>query len=64
MTALCQSLADNGGVRVWRRPGPLIERADIDAILSAMFDIRVELTKIRKALKEEDDGEEEEEDPS
>jgi len=29
-----------------------------------MFDIRVELTKIRKALKEEDDGEEEEEDPS
>jgi len=49
---------------VWRRPEPLIERADIDAILSAMFDIRVELTKIRKALKEEDDGEEEEEDPS
>ncbi len=26
-----------------------------------MFDIRVELTKIRKALNEEDDGEEEEE---
>ena len=26
-----------------------------------MFDIRVELTKIRKAFNEEDDGEEEEE---
>lgn len=29
-----------------------------------MFDIRVELTKIRTALKDEDDGEEEEESSS
>jgi len=29
-----------------------------------MFDIRVELMKIRKALKEDDDGKEEEESPS
>ncbi len=52
------------GVRLLRRPEPPLEREDVDAILRAMFDIRVELTKIRKALEEEDDGEEEEESSS
>ena len=50
-------------MRLRRRPEPVFERADVDAILSGLFDIRVELTKIRKAL-EDDDGEEEEESPS
>jgi len=48
-------------VRLRRRPEPLVERADVDAILRALFDIRVELTKIRELLEEDDDGEEEEE---
>jgi hypothetical protein len=49
------------------RESPVIERADVDVILSALYDIRVELAAIRRLLSEEDgDGEEEEEgkDPS
>lgn len=37
----------------------VVERADIDAVLSALFDIRNELIEIRTILKE-DDGEERE----
>ncbi len=51
-------------MRLRRRPEPVIERADVEAILSAMFDVRAELTKIRKTLREEDDDGEEEERPS
>ena len=41
---------------LWKRR-TLIERADIDAVLAALFDIRYELDQIRIILKE-DDGEE------
>lgn len=51
-------------MRLRRRPEPVFERADVDAIFSGLFDIRVELTEIRKALEEDDDGEEEKESPS
>lgn len=40
----------------------MFERADVDAILSGLLDIRRELIRIRVALEEDDDGEEEEED--
>lgn len=57
--------SDDGVVRVRLRPTPVIERLDVEAILRAMFDIRVELTRIRKAIeKENGDGEEEEENSS
>ena len=39
----------------------MIERADIDAILGGIFDIRAELRRIRAILQEDDDGEGEEE---
>ena len=51
-------------MRLRRRPEPVFKRADVDAILSGLFDIRAELAKIRKALEEDDHGEEEEENPS
>jgi hypothetical protein len=35
---------------------PVVERADVTAILAGIFDIRAELRRIR-ALFEEDDGE-------
>ena len=54
-------MVEDLAVRLRPRPEPVIERADVEAILSAMFDIRAELTKIRKALREEDDDGEEEE---
>ena len=49
-----------------RRPEPVFERQDVDAILGALYDIRVELAAIRRLLREDDDGEQEEErqDPS
>jgi hypothetical protein len=40
---------------------PVIERADVDAILGALFDISRHLEAIRLVLEEDDDGEEEEE---
>jgi len=40
---------------------PVIERADVNAILSALFDISGHLAAIRLVLEENDDGEEEEE---
>ena len=42
------------------RRQPILERADVDAILKVLFDIRRELARIRRVL--EDDGEEEETD--
>jgi len=39
----------------------VIERADVNAILSALFDISGHLAAIRLVLEENDDGEEEEE---
>ena len=41
-----------------KRPEPIFERADVDAVLGALLDIRRELTKIRNILQE-DDGDEE-----
>lgn len=38
---------------------PLIERAEVVALLFNVSDIAVTLTKIERFLKEEDDGEEE-----
>jgi hypothetical protein len=40
--------------------GSVIEREDVHAVLTALFDIRNELSSIRRAL-EDGDGEEEEE---
>jgi hypothetical protein len=47
-------------VRLRARPEPPFEREDVDAILNGLFDIRRELIRIRVAVEEEDDGEEEE----
>ncbi len=55
---------DDAKVRLPRRPKPLFEREDVDAILNGLFDIRRELIRIRVALEEDDDGEAEEEDTS
>ena len=44
---------------MFRKRKPLVEREDVDAVLSALFDIRNELKKIRTILAE-DDGEERE----
>ncbi len=49
---------DDGQVPLRHPREPLIERADIDAILGGIFDIRAEL---RRILQEDDDGEGEEE---
>jgi hypothetical protein len=44
-----------------RLVNPVIERADVDAILSALLDICGHLAAIRLVFEEDDDGEEEEE---
>jgi hypothetical protein len=40
-------------------PGPVIERAEVAALLFNVSDIAVILTNIERLLREEDDGEEE-----
>jgi hypothetical protein len=42
---------------VWRKP--TVVREDVNTILAVLFDIKRELVRIREALQEEDDGEEE-----
>jgi len=61
-----KSLGDDAPVHLRRRREPVFEREDVDAILGALYDIRVELAAIRLLLREDDDGEQEEtrEDPS
>ncbi len=49
-------------VRIRRRPEAVFERRDVDAILSGLFDIRRELIRIRVAIEEDENGEEEEND--
>jgi hypothetical protein len=44
------------------KPEPVIVRADVDAILRGVFDIRWELDQIRTLLKGDDEEEEEEAD--
>ena len=50
-------------MRIRRRPEVVFERRDVDAILSGLFDIRRELIRIRAAIEEDENGEEEENDP-
>ena len=45
---------------MWWKRRSLIERADVDAVLAALFDIRNELIEIRIILGEENGGEQEE----
>jgi hypothetical protein len=43
---------------MWRRPpDPLVDRDDVTAILTVLFDIKREVVEIRRLLLEEDDGE-------
>jgi hypothetical protein len=57
-------LRESGDGRSIRRVERPYGREDVDAILSVLFDIRLELARIRRALEEDDDGKEEEEDDS
>ena len=44
---------------VWKRPGLVFDREDVNTLLFGAIDIRLELERIRILLSEEDDGEEE-----